>query len=457
MKINGMLTVDELRTMVNESRIDTVLLTFTDIYGRPFGKRLDAQFFLENDEPGTHACDYLLTTDMEMNPVPGYHFANWERGYGDVHMRADLSTLRIASWLDRTALVTCDLLHSTSHELVEQAPRTILRRQIERLAQMGFDAAAGTELEYYIFNNSYREANAANYDGLEAAGWYLEDYHVLQSTREEKLNGAIRRHLSQSGVPVECSKGEWGKGQHELNVRYADALTMADRHVVFKQCFKEVADSLGMSVTFMAKPDAGQAGSSCHLHLSLWKDGQNAMAGKSQFGPVLCSDTFRWFLGGWIAHVPEFMVFYAPTVNSYKRFRTGSWAPTRLAWCYDNRTASFRVVGAGPSLRIECRIPGADCNPYLAIAAAIASGLEGIARKTEPPPIFEGDVYAATELPSVPATLREATDLFAASPLVRDRLGPEVVTHYAHFFRSEQAAFDMSVTDWERRRYFEQI
>ena len=457
MKTNGMLTVDELRAMANESRVDTVLLTFTDLYGRQFGKRLDAAFFLENEEPGTHACDYLLTTDMEMNPVTGYQFANWERGYGDFHMRADISTLRIASWLDRTALVTCDLLDCRSHELVEQAPRTILRRQIERAGQMGYEVAAGTELEYYIFNNSYRQAAAAKYDGLEAAGWYLEDYHVLQGTREEKLNGAVRRHLAQSGVPVECSKGEWGKGQHELNVRYADALTMADRHVVFKQCFKEVADSLGMSVTFMAKPAGDQAGSSCHLHLSLWQNRQNAMAGESKLGPVLCSDTFRWFLGGWIAHVPEFMVFYAPTVNSYKRFRAGSWAPTRLAWCYDNRTSSFRVVGAGPSLRIECRIPGADCNPYLAIAAAIASGLEGIASKTEPPPIFEGDLYSASDMPSVPATLREATDLFAASPLVRTTFGPEVAEHYAHFFRSEQAAFDASVTDWERRRYFEQI
>lgn len=457
MTIKGMLSIDELRTMVNDSRVDTVLLTFSDLYGRQFGKRLDARFFLENEVPGTHACDYLLTTDMEMSPVPGYHFANWERGYGDVHMRADLSTLRMASWLDRTALVICDLLDLHSHQLVEQAPRTILRRQIERAAQMGYDVAAGTELEYYIFNNSYRQAAAAKYDGLDPAGWYLEDYHVLQGTREEKLNGAIRRHLSQSGVPVEGSKGEWGKGQHELNVRYADALTMADRHSIFKQCFKDVADSLDMSVTFMAKPDASQAGSSCHLHLSLWKDGRNAMAGESKLGPILCSDIFRQFLGGWIAHVPEFMVFYAPTVNSYKRFRAGSWAPTRLAWCYDNRTASFRVVGAGPSLRIECRIPGADCNPYLAIAAAIASGLEGIARKTEPPPIFEGDVYVAAGLPSIPATLREATDLFAASPLVRDTLGPEVVSHYAHFFRSEQVAFDSSVTDWERRRYFEQI
>jgi glutamine synthetase len=240
-------------------------------------------------------------------------------------------------------------------------------------------------------------------------------------------------------------------------VRYTDALTMADRHVVFKQCFKEVADSLGLSVTFMAKPDAAQAGSSCHLHLSLWQDGHNAMAGEGRLGPVLCSDAFRWFLGGWIARVPEFMVFYAPTVNSYKRFRAGSWAPTRLAWSHDNRTASFRVVGSGPSLRIECRIPGADCNPYLCIAAAIASGLDGIANRTEPPAIFDGDVYAAADLPSVPATLREATALFAASPFVREALGEEVAGHYTHFFQSEQAAFDVAVTDWERQRYFEQI
>src|SRR5580700_4205877 len=296
----GMLTIEDLRRRVEESQIDTVLLTFTDMYGRQLGKRLDAHFFLESGpEPGTHACDYLLTTDMEMGPAPGYKFANWERGYGDFLMAADMATLRVANWLDRTALVTCDLIicdvvQPGSHALVEQAPRSILRRQIERACELGYRPMAGSELEYYIFNNSYRQAAAAGYNGLESAGWYLEDYHVLQGTREEKLNGAVRRHLAQSGIPVECSKGEWGKGQHELNVRYSDILTMADRHVVFKQCFKEVADGLGMSVTFMAKPDASQAGSSCHLHLSLWKDGQNAMAGKSKLGPVLCNETFRW-------------------------------------------------------------------------------------------------------------------------------------------------------------------
>jgi glutamine synthetase len=368
-----------------------------------------------------------------------------------------MSTLRLASWLDRTALVTCDVLQPNSHAFVEEAPRSILRRQIERAGKMGYRPMTGSELEYYIFNNSYRQAAAAGYNGLEPAGWYLEDYHVLQGTREEKVNGAFRRHLAQSGIPVECSKGEWGKGQHELNVRYSDALTMADRHAVFKQCLKEVADSLGMSVTFMAKPDSAQAGSSCHVHMSLWQDGGNAMAGDRTLGPVLCSDTFRWFLGGWIAHAPEFMVFYAPTVNSYKRFRAGSWAPTRLAWSHDNRTASFRVVGKGPSLRIECRIPGADCNPYLCFAAALASGLDGIANQIEPPPLFEGDMYAAKSLPSVPATLREATALFQSSAFVAQTLGAGVAEHYAHFFELEQAAYDSAVTDWERKRYFEQI
>ena len=452
-----MLSLDDLRRSVDDGRIDTVLLTFTDLYGRPLGKRLDAGFFLENAQQGTHVCDYLLTVDMNMDPVPGYRLASWERGYGDFRMVPDLATLRVASWLEKTALVLCDLTPRDSHGLLAQAPRSILRRQVERAAAMGFQAMAGSELEYYSFNQSYRQAAAAGYASLEPAGWYLEDYHVLQGTREEALNGAVRRYLTQSGIPVECSKGEWGKGQHELNLRYSDALNMADRHVIFKQCLKEVADRLGMSVTFMAKFDSSQAGSSCHLHLSLWRDGESIMQGPSQLGPVCCSEVFRWFLGGWIAHVPEFMVFYAPTVNSYKRYRSGSWAPTRLAWSYDNRTASFRVVGKGPSLRIECRIPGADCNPYLCFAASLASGLDGIDQRTEPPPIFEGDMYAARAIPAIPATLRDATACFESSEFVRQALGAEVAEHYSHFFHTEQDAYDAAVTDWERRRYFEQI
>jgi len=316
---------------------------------------------------------------------------------------------------------------------------------------------AGSELEYYLFEDPYKLAAKKKYTNLKPMGWYIEDYHALQGTREEIINAEVRRHLKHSGIPVETSKGEWGVGQHELNVHYTDALTMADRHVIFKQCFKEVADRLGMSVTFMAKIAEDQAGSSCHIHMSLWRDNKNIFPGNNKLGPVSGSPEFRWFLGGWIAHVPEMMVFYAPTVNSYKRFRAGSWAPTRLAWCYDNRTAGFRVVGDGQSLRIECRIPGADCNPYLAFAASLASGLDGLENKTEPPKIFEGDVYTAEQIPQVPQTLKEATQLFAGSTFAKKSFGRDVIEHYTHFFNQEQKAYDQTVTDWERKRYFEQI
>jgi glutamine synthetase len=316
---------------------------------------------------------------------------------------------------------------------------------------------AASELEYYIFENSYKEAASQDYRNLEPMGWYIEDYHAFQGAREEVFTAAARRHLKQSGVPVENSKGEWGLGQHEINIRYAEVLRMADRHSVFKQCLREVADPMGLSVTFMAKYASDQAGSSCHIHLSLWQDGEHAFAGDEVFGPISCTPIFRWFLGGWMAHAPEMMVFYAPTVNAYKRYRSGSWAPTRLAWSHDNRTAGFRVVGKGPSLRIECRIPGADCNPYLAFAAALASGLDGIKQQIEPPPVFEGDVYSAHDLPHIPRTLHEATRVFAESPFTNETFGRDVVQHYTHFFTVEQEAYDRAVTDWERRRYFERI
>ena len=457
-QVHGMLTLEQLAESVEHGVIDTVLTVFSDHYGRFMGKRFDADFFIEEAaKGGTHGCDYLLTVDMEMEPVPGYRFANWERGYGDFHLVPDLQTLRIASWLDRTALVICDVEDEKKHQLVAVAPRSLLRRQIEQAAQLGYGAMAASELEYYLFQNSYRDAAQKAYQNLEPAGWYIEDYHILQGTREEAFNGAVRRHLKQSGVPVENSKGEWGLGQHELNVRYGDVLTMADRHVIYKQCLKEVADQMGISVTFMAKYAASGAGSSSHIHLSLWADNKNAFAGTQKVGPVEASDLFRWFLGGWLYHLPEVMVFYAPTINSYKRYQTGSWAPTRIAWSHDNRTAGFRVVGHGNSLRIECRVPGADCNPYLAYAAALASGLDGIANRIEPPAVFEGDVYAAQHLPRVPNNLHEATNLFEQSDFAKRVFGEDVVEHYTHFYRVEQAAFDMAVTDWERKRYFERI
>jgi glutamine synthetase len=456
--IEGLLTTDELATEVAAGTIETVLVAFTDHYGRLMGKRYDAEFFLASiARHGSHACDYLLTVDMEMNPVPGYRFANWERGYGDFALVPELATLRRASWLDKSALVLCDVARVADGAPVAVAPRTILKRQVERAAAGGYEPLAASELEYFLFRDSYASAAAKGWRGLEPFSTYLEDYHLQQGAREEVFTAEARRHLKRSGVPVEGSKGEWGLGQHELNVRYANSLEMADRHAVYKQCLRELADKLGFSLTFMAKFAADGAGSSCHIHLSLVKGGRNAFSGTKKLGPIECSDEFRWFLGGWMAHTSDVMVFYAPTVNSYKRYQSASWAPTRLAWSSDNRTGGFRVVGKGASLRIECRVPGADCNPYLAHAAALASGLEGIEKRIEPPPIFEGDIYAAAELPRVPSSLREATERFEKSEFAKRAFGADVVEHYAHFYKSEQEAYDKAVTDWERQRYFERI
>ncbi|MEA3020147.1 MAG: glutamine synthetase [Actinomycetota bacterium] len=435
------LSLGELQTLVERGDVDTVVVGFTDHYGRLCGKRFDAGFFLESAaNDGTHACDYLLTTDMEMDPVPGYGFASWDQGYGDVHVVPDLATLRMASWLDSTALVLCDVENATV------APRSILRAQVAAAAALGYTVKAATELEHYAFATSYRDV--AGGAEPEPVGWYREDYQLQQGARTEAFHQQVRRHLNRSGVPVENSKGEWGLGQHEINVRYADILDMADRHVVFKQCVKELADLNGLSVTFMAKPFADRAGSSCHVHISLWRDDAPAFSSEGEL---------EWFVGGALQHAPEVMLFFAPTVNSYKRYVDGSWAPTRLAWSEDNRTAGFRLVGQGPARRIECRIPGADCNPYLALAALLAAGLDGIRSKTVPPPRFTGDVYAASELPHVPRTLRDATDLFETSAFARASFGDDVVDHYTHFARTEQAAYDAAVTDWERRRYFERI
>lgn len=454
----GMLSLGQLTKAIEAKEIDTVLVAFTDHYGRLMGKRYDAEFFLEDSvEGGSHACDYLLTVDRDMNPLPGFRYSNWESGYGDLHLVPDMGTLRRATWLDRTALVLCDVHVKGGNELLPIAPRSVLSAQVERAAKHGFTAKAGTELEFYMYRDSYEEAARKGHAGLDATGWYIEDYHLLQGAREESYVGELRRHLSNSGVPVENSKGEWGLGQHELNVRYADVLQMADRHTVYKQCAKELAQAQGRSVTFMAKVGEEHAGSSCHIHLSLWLGDQNAFAGDQDLGGFQASDSFRWFLGGWLQHAAESMVFFAPTVNSYKRYQAASWAPTRLAWSYDNRTAGFRVVGSGKSLRIECRIPGADCNPYLALAASLAAGLDGIEERTEPPAMFEGDVYGAEGLPSLPRSLDAATQLFANSDYAQRSFGGEVVEHYAHFLRAESAAYDKAVTDWERNRYFDQI
>jgi glutamine synthetase len=446
--------LQELRTCVERNEIDTVVVAFADHLGRLMGKRFDAEFFVDDAlDHGTHACDYLLTVDMEMEVIEGYEYANWDRGYGDFHVVPDVTTLCRAAWTERTALVLCDVFDADDSP-VPVSPRAMLRRQLDRLDARGNTAFAASELEFYLYDESYRSAHDGGHANLRRAGWYSEDYHLLQGARVEPYVGAARRALRLSGIPVENSKGETGVGQHELNIRYAEVLTMADRHAVMKHGMKELADAQGVSVTFMAKPHADDAGNSCHIHLSLWDADANTNvfeAGGER------SDLFRWFLGGWMTHLQDFMVFYAPTVNSYKRFQDGSWAPTRIAWSDDNRTAGFRVVGAGPSLRIECRIPGGDCNPYLAYTAALASGLDGIEQCIEPPPRFDGDAYSSSELEPVPRTLRAATDRFRDSAVTRRLLGDDVVDHYAHFYSTEVDAFDAAVTDWERQRYFERI
>lgn len=447
---------DELRDEVASGAIDTVVVAFPDLYGRLMGKRFDAGFFLEHGlVDGTHACDYLFTVDMEMEPIEGYAFANWSLGYGDVHLVPDFSTLRRCGWTDHTALVLCDARQThdeTDHRPVSVAPRTILRRQVERAGELGYEVDAASELEFFLSRDSYREAHTKGYHDLAPAGWYVEDYHIFQGARVEDYVGAARRALRDSEIPVETSKGEAAIGQHELNIRYADVLAMADRHVVMKEAMKELADAHGVSVSFMAKLHSDQPGSSCHLHVSLRRDGANAFS--TEEGEF--TDEFRWFLGGWMRHTPDLMPCYAPTINSYKRFQHQSWAPTGMSWSYDNRTAGFRIVGARESLRIECRIPGADANPYLAFAAAIASGLDGIANRIEPPAELRGDAYAA-DVPALPTTLADATRRFAASDDARRLLGADVVEHVAHFHQTECAAYDRAVTDWERRRYFERI
>ena len=453
-----MISLKELKQLSDNGDIDTVITGFIDLYGRLLGKRCDAGFFLENvATAGTHGCNYLSTVDMEMEPIDGYAAANWEAGYGDFHLVPDTATLQIASWLDRTAIVFCNVQNSTTHELIPVMPRSVLTAQIQSASQLGYTAQAASELEYYLLQESYEQAHSQHYHDLKAAGWYLEDYHILQGSRRDGYHGELRRHLSASGIPVESTKGEWGLGQHEINVAYADIAAMADRHIVIKQCAKELAEIQGVSVTFMAKYKQDQAGSSCHIHLSLWNDSGNAFAGEEALGRIQCSHVFKSFLAGWIHHAPACMPFYAPTVNSYKRFQHGSWAPTSLAWSQDNRTAGFRVVGSGPSLRIECRIPGADVNPYLAFAAALASGLDGVKKEMQPPAEFIGNAYEQADIPQVAATFEDAIHEFSNSDFIKQSFGKSVQQHYSHFFNTERLAYQNAVTDWERQRYFERI
>lgn len=453
----GRLTREELLHEIEEGAIETVLAVLPDWYGRLVGKRLTGRYFAATvAEHGWHACDYLLACDMEMDPVPGYAFTSWESGYGDMRCVLDWSTLRRAAWLPKTAIVLCDPI-GDGGDPIEVAPRRILKRQLARAAEMGFVAKGGAELELYLFQETYNSARRKHWHDLVSFGSYVEDYNVFQGTKEEPVIGAIVRALEKSGVPMEGSKGEWGPGQQELNVEYCELLEQADRNVLTKHAAKEIAHEKGLAVTFMAKWDERFAGSGLHQHVSLWnaQGNANVFPGSRRLGDIACSDTFRFFLGGLLAHAAELIAFWAPSVNSYKRFQSASFAPTAIAWSVDNRTAGFRVVGEEDGLRIESRIPGADANPYLAWAATLAAGLEGIARRAEPPPPFAGDVYAARALPRVAPTLREGIARLESSALARQAFGEEVVRHYLHFLKTEQRKFDEIVTSWERGRFFE--
>jgi glutamine synthetase len=442
-----------LLSAIRAGKISTVILAFPDMQGRWVGKRVTGRHFAETVAGhGTHACAYLLTVDMEMDPVPGYELTSWTRGYQDFTLVPDDPTWRALPWQPGTALVVCDL-HDDAGRPIAVAPRQVLKDQVARASRLGFSLKMASELEFYLFRETYESAQKKNWTGLDHHGTYIEDYHILQGTREEHVVGEIRNQMEAAGVPVESSKGEWGPGQHEINLEYSTPVDMADKHTVYKHGAKEIAMQKGCALTFMAKFDSRLAGSSCHIHASLWDRAGKKPAFWAGGKP---SDEFRWFLGGQMALAREFSFFYAPTTNSYKRYQAATFAPTRIAWARDNRTCGFRVVGEGGSLRIENRIPGADVNVYLAFAATIAAGLHGIENRIEPPDALEGNAYESAVQP-VPKTLSEAIALLEGSAAAREAFGADVFKHYLHAAKAEQAAHDRAVTDWEKGRNFERI
>ncbi len=442
-----MLTLDELTKAVGDGSIDTVIVAFTDMQGRLMGKRLHGEFFVEEHiaDHGVEGCNYLMALDMEMDPTPGYDIASWEQGFGDFALEPDVATLRRIPWLEATALVLCDVAWQDGRPLAP-SPRQVLKRQVERAAELGFTPMFGSELEFYLLKESYEEAHAKHYRDLTPSVPYILDYHILATTYDESLLRQIRNGMQGAGIKVETSKGEAWPGQQEINFRYADAVTMADNHTIYKNGAKEIAYLNGCSITFMAKPDHTWIGNSCHIHSSLWRDGESAFAGES--------DTFKHYLAGQIACLKELAIFLAPTINSYKRFAAGSWAPTTLAWAHDNRTSGFRIVGHGPALRTETRIPGGDANPYLAFAALLAAGLHGIENELELPPALEGNAYES-DAERFPHSLREGIAALEEGTMARAALGDDVVDHYLNYARTEQRLFDEAVTCYERERMYE--
>ncbi|MEI6337746.1 MAG: glutamine synthetase family protein [Verrucomicrobiota bacterium] len=448
------MTLDELRKKIEAGEIDTVALVFPDVCGRLVGKRFTGKFFVDSvAEHGTHACNYLITLSIELDPWDDFTVSNWEKGFGDFHLRPDWDSLRLVPWLPGTALLLADVFHADQTP-VEETPRSVLRRQIAALAERGFRCCIASELEFFLYNCDYPAAYQARYHDLAASSEHRIDYNILQPSRDESIFREIRNLMPLAGVPIESSKGEWGRGQHEVNFSYADPLTMADQHTFFKHGAKELVQAQGKCITFMAKPSATEPGSSCHIHLSLFQNEKNAFWNPSH---PEGSPTFRAFLGGLIKYAPDFALFFAPTINSYKRYLALTWAPTKMAWAFDNRTVGFRVVGSGASFRLENRLPGADANAYLAFAAMLAAGMAGIEEGLDCGAAYRGNAYVDSALTALPRTLNEAADSFSASRVTRAALGDHVVDFYTLTARHEISEFQGAVTDWERMRYFERI
>ena len=448
------LTFDALKSQVADGAIDTVLACLVDMQGRLMGKRFHAVNFVETSFEETHCCNYLLATDLEMATPEGYASTSWETGYGDYVMKPDLSTIRLIPWLEGTAMVLCDVLDHHNHEPVPHSPRAILKKQIARLKELGFDAMMATELEFFLFEKSFDDIRKDGFRDLKPISGYNEDYHILQTTKEEDVMRPIRNHLFAAGLPIENSKGEAEMGQEELNIRYAAALDCADHHTIAKQAVKEIAWQKGHAATFLPKWDHTKAGSSSHVHQSLWQDGKPAFYDAD--AKLGMSGLMKHYMAGLIAFAPDYTFFLAPYINSYKRFSKGTFAPTKTVWSVDNRTAGFRLCGAGTKgVRVECRIGGSDLNPYLAQAVMLAAGIKGIEDKMDLPAPTTGDVYEDAKAADIPQTLRTATEALRNSAVLREALGDDVVDHYTRCAEWEQEEFDRVVTDWEIARGFE--
>ncbi len=452
----GNLTFDQLKKAVADGEIDTVLAAAVDMQGRLIGKRFLAKYFVESAYDETHGCNYLLANDIDMEPVPGYKAASWSKGYGDFVMKPDLATIRTVPWLEKTALVLNDIQDHHTHEDLPHSPRAILRKQVARLKERGWIGYFASELEFYLLDETYDSARGKHWQDLKSASPYIGDYLIGITSKEEGYMRRLRNEMQAAGIPIENSKGEWGPGQEEINVRYAEALDMADRHVVLKNGAKEIAHQMGKAVTFMAKYNYGLAGNSSHIHNSLWSaDGKTPLFFDKK-APWTLSTLGQQWSAGQLKYAREFTCFLAPYINSYKRFQSGTFAPTKIMWSEDNRTAGFRLCGEGTKgIRMECRIGGADLNPYLAFAALIAAGIAGIDEKLELQKPFVGDAYQAAKLPEIPKTLREATETLAKSKMLKAALGEDVVEHYVHTARWEQLEYDRRITDWELHRGFE--